>query len=267
MWHPAQDKVYYRQDEESFARLDLVTGKKDVLDGRLRQLSPDGSSLAVVMAGSQDAAIGIVPDDGAQCRELVSREQLYDLTPNREEFRPEDMTLGNTKWRPDSQYILVAMWLHSHPKSRRSLYIVSRDGLEARWLTHFRNHHSWTPDGAHVLLNDWMPVGAERGKREPRMFLVTFGGSNRRVAFDGPIGSHPLMHPNGRSIVDADSRGVYVVRVDENRVERLATFSRYFDGTHHGTHPHPTWNHDGGSILYNSAETGHSEIYHIVVKT
>ena len=268
MWHPAKHKLFYWDNDESFASLDLDTGKKGLVPARIRELSPDGRSFATITrsarAGGQGAAIGLIAEDGTDCRELVSREQLYELTPNRNLFRLEDMTLGNTKWRPDSQHIMIAMWAYPHPEARRSLYIVSRDGSEARWLTHFADHHSWTPDGEHILFNDRTPVGAE-GEDERRMFLIDFDGTNRHVVFDQPIGSHPLMHPDGRSIVDADSKGVYAVGLDQHIVERLVAFSGSFDGTHHGTHPHPVWNRDGSRILYNSAESGHSELYHISI--
>jgi Tol biopolymer transport system component len=97
------------------------------------------------------------------------------------------------------------------------------------------------------------------------MFLVDLDGSNRRVAFDQPIGSHPVMHPDGVRILDSDAEGIYVAHTDSGAVERLATFSRSFPGSHHGTHPHPVWNRDGSLIIYNSGETGHSEIYQIAV--
>lgn len=256
IWHPTRHRIYYRESEHCYVGLDLDTGCRYELPGQIRQLSPDGSAFVTIMngphGGGQGAAIGLMSDEGADERLLVSRDQLYDVTPNRDEFRPEDMLLGNTKWRPDSQYILIAMWVYPAPHARRSLYIVSRDGSEIRWLAHFDNHHSWTPDGQQILFND------------RTMFLVAFDGTNRRVAFDAPIGSHPLMHPDGLSILDADRDGIYVVRPAENRIERLVAFSQPFDcHTHHGTHPHPVWNRDGTKILYNSAESGHCEVYHV----
>ncbi len=267
MWHPKEHKIYFRQNAESFASFNLTTGKKDLLPGRIRQLSPDGTVFATLMqsplSGGHAAAIGIMTEDGSENRELVHRNLLYDITPNRDEFRPEDMLLGNAKWRPDSQYILIAMWTHSCPGVHRSLYLASRDGTEVRWLTHFSDHHSWTPDGQRVLFND--RIMNAKGQAETRMFLVNFDGANRTVAFKKPIGSHPLMHPGGMSILDADRKGIYVVRPELNTVDRLIAFSKTFDGTHHGTHPHPVWNHNGSQVIYNSAETGHSEVYHIAI--
>jgi hypothetical protein len=264
LWHPNAHRVYYRRDEEHSAALDIATGETRLLSGRIRQLSPDGTHFATVAraphGGGQGRGIGVLAEDGSGSRELVSREQLYALTPNRDEFRPEDMLLGNTKWRPDGRYILVAMWVHPRPAVRRSLYIVSRDGADVRWLTHFAHHHSWTPDGQGVLFNDREPVG-NGGALEPRMLVIDVDGGNRRILFDAPIGSHPLLSPDGGRVLDADAQGIYVVRLGEGAVERLADFARPFDTTHHGTHPHPVWNHDGTRVLYNSGETGHSEVY------
>ncbi|MFW6155165.1 MAG: TolB family protein [Planctomycetota bacterium] len=270
LWHPARHKVYYRRSETVFAGLDLATGEQTDLPAAIRQMSPDGGSFATVTRcarpGGQGAAVGVMAEDGSDVRDLVDRERLYELTPNRDAFRPEDMTLGNTKWRPDGRHLLIAMWVYPRPHARRSLYIASRDGTEVRWLTHFAHHHSWTADGRHILFNDRVPVGPD-GTTEPRMHLIDFDGTGRRVVFDQPVGSHPLMHPDRDRILDADTRGIYVVRLDRGRIERLAEFAVPFDHTHHGTHPHPVWNHDGSQILYNSAETGHSELYLIPAAT
>lgn len=268
MWHPKKHKVYFRQNDEAFAVFDLDTGKKDLLPGRIRQLSPDGTAFAILMqsphGGGQGKAIGIMTEDGTESSELVRREVLYDLTPNRDAFRPEDMLLGNTKWHPGSQHLLITMWTHGRPGVRRSLYVASRDGSEVRWLTYFGHHHSWTPGGQSILFND--RTVDERSRSEPRMFLIDFDGSNRRVVFDEPIGSHPLMHPAGRSIVDADKEGIYLARLDQGKIDRLVSFGTTFDGTHHGTHPHPVWNRGGSQVLYNSAESGHSEVYRITMR-
>jgi hypothetical protein len=262
LWHPSRNKIYFRQDEHCFGSWDLETGERAQLPARVRQLSPDGEEFATILraphTGSQGAAIGIVSEDGSDSRELVDRRQLYEITPNREEFRPDDMLLGNTKWHPGGDHLLITMWVYDCPGTRRSLYIVTRDGSEMRWLTHFAHHHSWTPDGACVLFNDRISTD---GGTEPRMFLINFDGTNRRIAFDRPVGSHPLMHPDGSRILDADRQGIYVARLEEGTQEHYVDFSGAFDTTHHGTHPHPVWNRDGTDVLYNSAETGHSEIY------
>lgn len=256
-------RIAFRQDEAHSVSLDPVTGDRCKLPGRVRQVSPDGQVFAVLLRspheGGQGAAVGVMNADGSGTRELVSREQLHALTPNRAEFAAEDMLLGNTKWHPDSQHLLVTTWIYPVPTARRSLYIVSRDGRERRWLGHFAHHHSWANGGRQVLFNDRVEVAP--GRFEPRMCLIDFDGRNRRVAFDQPVGSHPLMHPAGDCIVDADRRGIWLAHLADGRLERLVDFAAEFAGTHAGTHPHPVWNQDGTKVLYNSAESGHCEVY------
>jgi Tol biopolymer transport system component len=171
------------------------------------------------------------------------------------------MTIGNTKWTPDGQHFLIAMWVRPKPQVRRSIYVANREGSAVRWLTYFSHHHSWALGGKCVLFNDCKIHEEDGTRKEPRMHLIDFDGSNRRVLIDEPVGSHPLMDPTGTKVADFDREGIYLVWVDEQRIERLAEFRAPFDMTHGGTHPHCVWNYDGTQILYNSAETGHSEIY------
>jgi Tol biopolymer transport system component len=165
------------------------------------------------------------------------------------------MTIGNSKWSPDGRSILLANFIHPRPNEARSLYIISRDGSEARWLCHFGHHHSWSPDGKSILFNGWVPGTGMR------MSLIDFNGSNLRTVIDEPVGSHPVMSADGSKIVDFDHKGIYLVRVDERKVERLSAYRSSFGMDIASTHPHPVWNQDGTKVLYNSAETGHSELY------
>ena len=170
------------------------------------------------------------------------------------------MRPGKTTWYPAREHLLVAMWVYPVPDARRSLYIVRPYEREARWLCHFGGHHSWTPDGKRVLFVDH-PEG-RHGRGQGRfLHTVNFDGSDRRCIFDQPAGSHPLMHPDNNRITDFDDDGVYVVHLDAGRVDRLVEYAAQFDMTHHGTHPHPVWSPDGRRILFNNAETGHSELF------
>jgi len=99
------------------------------------------------------------------------------------------------------------------------------------------------------------------------MLLIDFGGSNTTVVIDQPVGSHPCMDPTGNRIADFDQHGIFVVRVKEQQIERVATFRNRFDMSHRGTHPHCVWSPDGSQVLYNSAETGRSEVYLVRVET
>lgn len=154
------------------------------------------------------------------------------------------------------------MWVYPHPDSRRSLYVASRDGSEVRWLSFFGGHHSWTPDGRKVLFVDHPEEKLGRGQGR-FLHTVDFDGSNRQCIFDQPAGSHPLMHPDGKRVLDFSGEGIYVVHLEQERIEYLTKFSGKFRTDHHGTHPHPVWNRDGTRIIYNSAESGHSELYEL----
>jgi hypothetical protein len=273
IWHPKRDKLYYRLADEKFATFDLETGKRTVNDGKLRQLSPDGTLFASQLnpydRPDDPDAVGFytMNEDGSDYRRILSIQQVYDVTPNKNQFDISQMTIGNPKWTPDSQNLLLTMWVHAKRRVHRSLYVADRDGKNLRWLTYFGHHHSWTPDGKSVLFNDWMTITDDGKWKEPRMFMVDFDGGNRRVVFDEPIGSHPCIDPTGTMIADFDGRGVFLVRIKEQKFERLATYRKRFDMSHKGTHPHCVWNHAGTHVLYNSEETGHSEIYTVTVKS
>lgn len=186
MWNPARPRVYYRKTEENSAGLDLESGEAHLLPGRIRQINPDGQRFALITrpahSGGQGAGIGVLPEAGGEVAEIVTREQLHALTPNRDQFTAEDMRLGNTKWHPDGEHLLIAMWVYPVPEARRSIYVVRRDGRDARWLCHFGGHHSWTPDGGRVLFVDHRE--GELGQGQGRfLHTVDFDGSNKRCVF------------------------------------------------------------------------------------
>lgn len=261
LWFPDSHILTFRRAGGT-AMIDLDTGEESRLEGCIRQISGDGTRIVGSSRKLEDTdGVCTMNPDGSDPRCVVRREQLYELTPNRDEFDLEDMTIGNFKWHPDNQHILVAMWVKPRPNVRRSVYIINRDGSECRWLTHFGHHHSWTPDGGAVLFNDDASYETGESEPRPRMHLVDFDGTNRRIVIDEPVGSHPIMNPKGEIIGDFDRDGIYAVHVAEERIERLAEFSEPFPMGHDGTHPHCTWHPDGSRLLYNSAESGHSEVY------
>ena len=200
-------------------------------------------------------------EDGSDAKRIISTEELYELLPNKNEFPVSEMTVGNTKWTPDGRHMLVTEWTWGLRKLRRSLYVISRDGRERRWLCYFGHHHSWTPDGKQVLFCGWKGYDSNGLRQDPRLFLVNSDGSDLRVVIEEPLDGHPVMDPSGRMIVTWDDQSVLVVHVAAQKVERLATLKPAFDQSHHGTHPHPVWSPDGKQIVYNSAQSGHSQLY------
>lgn len=264
LWHPLKRRIFFRRSPDRIGVIDPNQDSERTVEGRLRQLSPDGTTFVLTTNElDQDGTSGVytMQEDGSDCHCIIPLEQLYELTPNRDKFHLDDMTIGSTKWTPDGQHFLIAMWVYPKPHVRRSIYVAGRDGSSVRWLAFFGHHHSWTPDGNHVLFNDWKITDDHGTRKETRMHFIDFDGSNRHIVIDEPIGWHPIMSPDARSIADWDHKGMYLVHIDQQRVERLVEFRQRFDMSNQGTHPHCVWNRDGTQLLYNSAETGHSEIY------
>ena len=203
--------------------------------------------------------------DGTEPALIASAERIYEATPNRDAFDIEDMFVQNTKWHPDDEHILMVTRIPHQGINNywKHLYIISRDGSVVRWLTDYGHHHSWTPDGKSVLYSDWRDREPLQGmpRKVPRLYLIDFDGSNKRMVVDEPLGGHPLMDPTGTMIVTWDNEGVILVRIPEQTVEYLTYYQNPFEVSHMGTHPHAVWSHDGSQILYNSAESGHSELY------
>ena len=263
MWHPKKPLVYFVQAPGKVGVANAETGKVErVMDGRMRQLSPDGE----LFVTTTPEGVSTMKEDGSDLREIVSLRELYDLTPNSDRFTIDQMTATNTKWRPDAQYVLIGNNIWHGPQNmnrdvRRSLYIVSRDGSEKRFLCFFGHHHSWTGDGAQVLYSGWKELTDDGLREDPRLFLVNFDGSGNRVVIEEPLGGHPIANPDGTLITTWDSEGVILVDINAQKVEHVTSFKPGFDMTHMGTHPHCVWHPDGSQILYNSAQTGHSQLY------
>lgn len=267
VWHPIENKVYFNRSSGKIGLVNLENPEeKRVIEGDMRQFSPDGQKIVTTSNDSsfkEGQGVYTMNEDGSELKRILSTEALYEITPNRDKFSIENMTVGNTKWTPNSQHMLVAMWVkHWSNPIRRSIYVVSKDGSKARWLTYFGGHHSWTPDGKQVLHVGYK-THTDEEQKDRRLFLTSFDGLQSRVVIEEEMGSHPLMNPTNTMITDWDQHGVVVVHIKEQRVERLASFGEGFKMDHEGTHPHSVWSPDGKQILYNSAQTGTSQLYQI----
>ena len=283
VWHPTENHVFFYTAPEEVAVVSADSGALlRKLQGGIRQVSPDGKLLSWTTNDVKSdlppgvytlKADGAGGDDDADLALIAPTEALYELTPNKHLFHIDQMTVGNTKWTPDAQHMLVAMWIKATPDDlspwtspfRRSIYIVSRDGSERRWLTFFGHHHSWTAQGTTVLYSGYCRHTDEGVKEEPRLHMIDFDGSNNRVVIDHPLGGHPIASPDGSKITTWDNRGVILVDLKTQTVDYLAVLEPAFDQSHRGTHPHCLWSPDGSQILYNSAQSGQSHLYRITL--
>lgn len=268
IWHPSGQSVLFRHASGKVAIVDLDTLATRLVEGDIRQLSPDGNTIVWPNNDpdyAQGRGIYRVNTDGSGRRMIASAQEIYDLTPQEVAFDQADMFLQNTKWSVDGTRILLATRVPANPAKGydkiKHIYIIGADGSVKRWLTDYGHHHSWSSNGSAILYCDWLhhpPLGECRA---PRLFLIDADGSNKRVVIDQPLGGHPLMSPDGRHIVTWDTRGIILVDIGEQTTQYLTTFGDGFDMSHRGTHPHAVWRQDGRQILYNSAQIGRSQIY------
>lgn len=289
VWHPTENKVFFYSAPEEVSVVDAEWARLGdsggeilgAMQGGIRQISPDGKLLSWTTNDIRtDLPRGVYTlradggsgePDGSGLTLIASTEALYDMTPNNHLFHIDQMTVGNTKWTPDAQHMLVAMWIKATPddlspwksRFRRSIYIVSRDGSERRWLTFFGHHHSWTAGGAKALYSGYRKHTDEGQQDEPRLYTINFDGSGKEVLIDRPLGGHPIASPDGSKITTWDEKGVVLVDLKEQSVAHLAALEPAFDQTHRGTHPHCLWSLDGQSIVYNSAQSGRSLLYRV----
>lgn len=73
------------------------------------RLSPDGKGFVWPVHDPnyrEGKGVYVMNEDGSEIRRIASIEDLYELTPNKDEFKPEDMEVQHPKWSPDGKYIL-----------------------------------------------------------------------------------------------------------------------------------------------------------------
>lgn len=259
-WHPSGERVYFFRTKDTVEAADRRTGGiVRRLHGGLRQFHPDGSRIAYTTRQDR-AGVYSMAEDGTDIRCLATVEELHAITPNRDQFAAEDMHVKNTKWSPDGSALLVANGVWSAPfvnvpSVARSLYLIYPESGEKHWLCHFGHHHSWTPDGRGVLFCGKLETG------EPRIFRAELDTGELSAVCDEPLEGHPIANGDGSLIATEDDDGVVVVDAVTRRTRRVARYGRRFDKTHRGTHSHCVWSPDGKQLLYNSAESGLSQIY------
>ena len=290
VWSPDGRSIYYQKSEG-------VVGVFDVEKGRIKRemkgplwvavwwLSPDGKSFVIHSNDSstlEGRGMYTMDEDGSHVKLVASIEELYGMSPYREDFALDSVNAGIGKWSPDGNYVMFLMWVTEAGNARYispagvqpSLFVSTRDGSRKWWVGYTGHHQSFTPDSKRIIWGGWKYVspecrpGAPDGNarnRDPRIFMANIDGSDTHIVVEKPFAGHPTMDPTCRWIVTSDEGGVVLVDVAEQTVEQLAVFKPRFSQKHSGTHPHCVWNRDGSQILYNSAETGHSQLYIIPV--
>jgi hypothetical protein len=272
--------VYYQKTPTTVGVVNVETGELvRTVETTLGWLSPqERFAFAGDSSHAQGRGIYTMKEDGSDRKLLVSTDDAYELSPYKGRFSADRVHVGIAKWSPDGAHVLFLMWVSdigtpsymSPAGVQPSLFVARADGSRVWYHGETGHHQSFTPDGTRIIWAGWKHVsprsrpGAPKGNdenRDPRTFIADIDGSNRRVLIEEPVAGHPTMDPTGRWVVTSDDRGVVLVNVAAQTMERLVVFDPPFSLSHDGTHPHCVWNRDGTQILYNSAQTGTCQLY------
>ena len=268
MWHPDGSRVYFYRSADTVEAVDRFSGRTVLsFKGVLRQFRPDGGKIswtAAIGRPGMPAGLYWTNEDGTGSECLASTADLYRITPNRDQFGEGDMHLKNAKWSPDGRRLLVAngVWdapFVNRPGLGRSLYLVDVETGEKKWICYFGHHHSWAPDSRFVVF--CANEGLVPGGRVPRVWIADSETGDMQMMTGSPLAGHPVLNADGTLLATEDDDGILVLHRHTREVERIASYTKSFVKTHRGTHSHCTWNADGTQLLYNSAETGTSQLY------
>ena len=286
-WLPGSNKVAFSTSDEQGAFLkviDVTTGEASRMDGALRMLHPDGKRAVSHTNPRDEAAIARRDAEGVFVTEIASgRKSLFvtlqdaiDLHPNKDNIGHCKLYIKHTKWSPDGRKLLFVLTneiIYQGDQPRvKSIFVVNADGsglrnilAGGRW-----NHPSWHPDGRRILIN----LANEQGEMK-MAYLCTETGRQEKVTERIPGGGHhPSVSPDGRRLVTEmvtynegpngrESSGlceIIILDIEKDTVRRTTSFP-LTNHSHSGTHVHPVWSRDSSSVLYNSDQSGHSELY------
>ena len=180
-WSPDGRSLALTLAGEGLAILDVATGKHRIVDGARVAgpvaWSPDGRTIvfATISYGPYQLHSGVVAYDPGTGRSRVL------VAPR--------STLGvyGLSWSPDSRAVAV-LYLPIHPQ-RQGLLTVSRNGSEIRAIAvcgdaalgdgscPSGNVVAWSPDGDHLLVEDFTFGGAG-----PSLLVLTPGGTTTLVS-------------------------------------------------------------------------------------
>jgi Tol biopolymer transport system component len=254
------------------------------MDGALRMLHPDGKRAVSHTNPRDEAAIarrdteGIFVTETASGRKslIVTLQDVMNLHPNKDNIGHCKLYIKHTKWSPDGKKLLFVLTneiIYKGDQPRvKSIFVVNADGSGLRHILAARqwNHPSWHPDGRRILIN----LANEQGEMK-MAYLGTETGRLEKVTERIPGGGHhPSVSPDGRRLVTEmvtytegpngrQSSGtceIIILDIEKDTVRRTTSFP-LTNHSHSGTHVHPVWSRDSSSVLYNSDQSGHSELY------
>ncbi|MGD9498821.1 MAG: TolB family protein, partial [Armatimonadota bacterium] len=271
LWAPDGQSVYWHDSREidgertsGTVRHFLGDGREQFLPFGVRQVSPQGLLLDTV-SNPEVAPCGLYLSDadGTNRRLLASTDAILALSPSRELAAEQGLRLNlqNCKWNADGSRCFVVFCGRDERGAAQfvEVFSMNADGSELTFSCSIAHHPIWHPDGEHILFN------AGDG-----MYLVRWDGTDLRKVSDCNVG-HPSFSRDGSMIV-TDGYGaewgdaLWLIDPETGATTKLCTVPTVHGRSHErGTHPHPVWSPDGRSILYDSDQTGHCQLYQVFV--
>ncbi|MGI5818165.1 MAG: carbohydrate binding domain-containing protein [Armatimonadota bacterium] len=248
-------------------RVWIDEGRTETIPIRARQVSlATGDLLWMENRRGEDAPVrGLyaAAHDGSARRMLIATADIEALSPTRDRHHEcTSLGLTNCKWSPDGTKVMVVLVGSSETDSRlvKEIYIANADGSDLKFVMTFAHHHMWHPNSQQVI-----------GNCSDGLYIVNYDGSGRRKISDLAQG-HPSFSPDGSMIVtDAFGQGfadmIVLIDPETGEVEPLASCPTVHGRSHEvGTHPHPSWAPDGRSVIYDSDQEGHCQVYQAFVE-
>lgn len=271
-WAPDGRSLYFNTSwtnevgarQSGVARVWLADRRVERHDGGMRQVSlAHGRLLWMENGRSEDAperGLYSAAADGTDVRLLCRTADIEALSPTRERHG-ECATLGltNCKWSPDGTKVMVVLVGNDANGAQlvKEIYIANADGSELHFVMTFAHHHIWHPNSQQVIANC-----------ADGLYIVNADGTGRRKLSDLAQG-HPSFSPDGSMIVTDCYGGEFVdmlvlIDPETGAVTPLCSAPTVHGRSHEtGTHMHPCWAPDGRSVLYDSDQEGHCQLYQV----
>ena len=219
----AQDATIVMLDGTPVARIPgLPTGAVEF------DLSPDGTTLAFVIAHGPYARIATMGVDGTGLRMLTRTDAIAE----------------DPAWSPDGSKIAFTRTVEGSPPQ---IYVMDADGGNATLAAGSPTSESkarWSPDGntiVYVNLGTTKEADQQYVKTADIWAVPAAGGAPVQLTHEAGADLYPDISPDGTQIVYRHDRRLMIMNVDGSDQRALLLHGAYFT---------PRWSPDGSRIAY-----------------
>ena len=154
----------------------------------------------------------------------------------------------NPDWSPDGTKIAYDFLLNpwDNENWKRTIYVIDSDGTNNRQLIkkpEWETYPSWSPDGRKIAFR------SHSHERSDEIYVIDAdGGDIERLTRGGFSKYMPAWSPDGEHIAYVSNHRIWVMDSDGKKQRPISE---------NGSHRHPTWSPDSGTIAFQSW-VGHS---------